>query len=738
MARKANFFQHYHYKQTLEYYQEQDNPKSKNYIKVLIMLLTTIICTVFFSMHIDINTDQSLEYRTVPGYMWTNQKVVAEFTFPVFKNYNDYLIEVNKARDKALPVFFVDKSAEFTCNNHLEAIYKNMILFCSDSLKSPNGILVEPIFNELITLRASNCSAEIQKIYSGIKELMKIVYQNGFINENISSFSQNEISIQTEPNFERIIKKELLTDINNISLVAKRYLANKLNEKSLTVAIEIVKVLNHPKYIFSKDMTERNKEVSAEAVSRYEGIVREGETIIAKGETVTESTLKKLTSYRKSKLLKKDVIYTFWTFIGGFGHSAIIYSVLILYLFFIRKRIFSDNLQVGIISLILILSAFFAWLTITIPTKLPVEYLIIIPSLSMLAAIVFDSRTAFYTTVAMALMASGIRGNDYSTGLILLFTGTIAAYTVRDIQNRTQMFQSILFILISFIIGIASINLERAADLMPMLNQLAMASINSFVSPLITFGLLILIEKYTRITTDFRLQEFDKLNHPLLVKLNEIAPGTYQHVLSMASLAERCASAINANPLLAKVGAYFHDIGKLVMPELFIENQLDNQNKHDSMLPKSSAEAIKQHVIEGIKLGHEYNLPQRIIDFIPTHHGTTLIKHFYATALEQAEDKSTVNEQDYRYPGPKPFSKETAIVMICDFSEALSRLEISSKDELDKIISSNIKERMLDGQFDDSNITFSELQTIKDVCVKSLLGSSHQRIKYKEIPAEKK
>ena len=738
MARKAKFFQHYHYHQTLEYYQEQDTPKNRWYMKVLIFLTTALICTFFFSVHMDITTDQSLEYRTVPGYMWTSQKVVAEETFPVFKNYNDYLAEVNKAKDKALPVFFVDRTAELTCNNHLEAIYKNIKLFCSDSLKSPNGILVEPIYNELTALPKPSCEAFLNKIYFNLKDFIKFLYDRGFINESVTSFNQSEISVQSEPNLEKIVKKYYLIDLGTIEESAKKFFKKRLDENLLSLTVEIVKALNHPNFIYSNELTDKNKELAAQSVARYEGVVRDGETIIAKGEMVSETTLKKLTSYRKSRLLKKDTIYTFWSFIGGFGHSSIIYSILILYLFFIRKRIFSDNLQVLILSFLLILSAFFAWLTITIPTSLPIEYMIFIPSLSMLAAIVFDSRTAFYTTVAMALMTSGIRGNDYSTGLILLFTGTIAAYTVRDIQNKTQMFQSILFILIGFIIGIGAISLERSADIIPTLNQLFMASINSVVSPLITFGMLILLEKNTRISTDFSLQEFDKVNHPLLIKLNEIAPGTYQHTLAMSTLAERCASSINANPLLAKVGALYHDIGKLIKPEFFAENQINNENLHDTLTPKLSADAIRQHVIEGIKLGHEYKLPQRIIDFIPTHHGTTLIKHFYATALEQAAEKSTVNDEDFRYPGPKPFSKETAIVMICDFSEALSRLDISNKEEFEKIIANNIRERLLDGQFDEANINLSELQKIKETCVRSLMGTTHQRIKYKEIPPESK
>ena len=296
------------------------------------------------------------------------------------------------------------------------------------------------------------------------------------------------------------------------------------------------------------------------------------------------------------------------------------------------------------------------------------------------------------------------------------------------------MFQSILYVFAGFVISLFAIGLERSSDFSAILNKIIMALINSAFSPIITFAMLFILERITNITTDLRLQEFNNLNHPLLVKLNDIAPGTYQHTQSLAFLAERCASAINANPLLTRVGAYFHDIGKIIKPEYFAENQMDIQSKHDLLSPKKSAEAIRNHVHEGIRLAKEYNLPQRIIDFIPMHHGTTLIKHFYAKALEEAGDK-LIKEEDFRYPGPKPSTKEAAIVMICDSVEAVSRV-IGLKDfeELEKAIDKIIKEKFLDGQFDECNISLKELRVIEDTCAKNLIGSSHQRIQYKELP----
>jgi putative nucleotidyltransferase with HDIG domain len=203
----------------------------------------------------------------------------------------------------------------------------------------------------------------------------------------------------------------------------------------------------------------------------------------------------------------------------------------------------------------------------------------------------------------------------------------------------------------------------------------------------------------------------------------------------MSLLAEKCASAIHANQLLSRVGAYFHDIGKIAKPEYFVENQLDIDNKHDLLSPRKSAETIRNHVLDGIKLAREYHLPQRIADFIPQHHGTFLIKHFYAKALEES-DGAPVHEQDFRYPGPKPQTKEAAIVMICDSAEALSRIANKDREEFEKSIDKTIKDRLLDGQFDECPLTMNDLQVIKETCLRNLLGMAHQRVEYKEIPTK--
>lgn len=431
--------------------------------------------------------------------------------------------------------------------------------------------------------------------------------------------------------------------------------------------------------------------------------------------------------------MKNEFGYTIAMFIGSFGHASLILSLLIIYLFFIRKRIFYDNSQVAILCSIIALVSVFGWLSLEIPSKLPVEYFILLPGLSMLAAIVFDSRTAFYVTVTMSLMIAGIRGNDYDMAISMLFAGTLAAYTVRDIQSRTQMFKSVFFIFIGFAIPIIFLSLESGSAIMPTVYKMVAALLNSSFSPIFTFGLLFLLERATGIVTDLRLVEYDNLKHPLIQKLSENAPGTYQHSISLASLAQKCAYAINANDLFVKVGAYFHDIGKLSKPEYYAENQTEIESKHDLISPKKSAEVIRNHVSEGIRLAKEYRVPQRIIDFIPMHHGTSLIKHFYNLALEEAGDKE-VNEEDFRYPGPKPKTKESAILMICDAAEAMSRITGTDREQLEKAIERHIKDKILDGQFDECFLSMREINKIEETCVKYLAGISHQRVKYKEMP----
>ncbi|MCX6140290.1 MAG: HDIG domain-containing protein, partial [Candidatus Kapabacteria bacterium] len=309
------------------------------------------------------------------------------------------------------------------------------------------------------------------------------------------------------------------------------------------------------------------------------------------------------------------------------------------------------------------------------------------------------------------------------------------AYSATNLQSRTQVFTSILSILIGLFVITFSIELERATPIIPLLLKLGASAVNAVASPLLAFAVILIMERTLNLATDLRLEEFADINHPLLKKLNETAPGTYQHTMAVVRLSESAASAIGANALLARVGALYHDVGKLEKSEYFIENQIDIDNKHDRLSPKKSASIIRQHVQDGVELAREYKLPDRIWKFIPMHHGTILIRHFYAKAIDDANEKDLlVDEQDFRYPGPKPDSKETAIVMLADAVEALSRLlDTTQRDVIERAVNQIILDRTSDGQLSDSPLTLSDLDLIKESFTKSLLGSSHQRVRYKDV-----
>jgi len=272
--------------------------------------------------------------------------------------------------------------------------------------------------------------------------------------------------------------------------------------------------------------------------------------------------------------------------------------------------------------------------------------------------------------------------------------------------------------------------LERFAPIDTILVEFAFAGTNALISPVLTYGLLIFFERLFKITTDLTLLELSNFDRPLLKELARKATGTFNHSMTMGTLAESAAEKIGANSLLARVGAYYHDIGKTLTPQNFVENQLNNQNIHENLTPEESVALIVRHVNEGIELAREHNIPKEIIDFIPMHHGTTVMSFFYEKAKQlYGGEKVDINE--YKYPGPKPNTKETTIIMLADGCESAVRsIEEPDPTKVENVIDQIIHARIEDGQLDDSPITFSDISKIKEAFISILLGQHHRRIRY--------
>jgi len=375
-----------------------------------------------------------------------------------------------------------------------------------------------------------------------------------------------------------------------------------------------------------------------------------------------------------------------------------------------------------------------AYLTLAMPLPEHMKFLILVPIASMLLAVIFDSRVSFYSTVSIAFLVGALRGNDYSIILASILAGSLALYTVRDIKNRTQIFRSLAFIFLGYVFAITFDGLQRAMPVSYVANEALYAFMNAVLSPILTFGLLIFFEKFFGISTDLTLLELSDFNHPLLRDLSSRAPGTFHHSIVMGTLAEAAAVSIGANAILARVGAYYHDIGKSLEPECFVENQMGSQNIHDKLTPKESARRILEHVAKGIELAKEYNIPSRVIDFIPAHHGTTLVAYFYQKEKE-GHPSEDVSKVDFQYPGPKPYNKETAIVMLADTIEATARtINEPTVEKIEKLIDSIVSKRLADGELDNCDLTFRELAMVKKSFLNILIGIHHSRITY---PSEK-
>jgi cyclic-di-AMP phosphodiesterase PgpH len=641
---------------------------------------------------------------TLLGTIWTEETVVAEYPFPVRKA-EDILARERDSARAATPVVLQIRG-DVTAEQAIGAL--------RDSLAT--------IGDRVLT----------STLASVAPSLIAEVYASGCINVDAATLG-TIVSIRNGGTSERLVSTSNLVD--------PRRLADRIGARMASAppvirarATEVLRGVCRPNLVRNEQLTQRAREDAAASVPRTVEVVRKGDVIVRKTQRIDGRILDKLAAYRDAQYVRSDVTLSWIVVLGSFLHATAVIGILVIYLLYLRRHSFERNAQLASLLSLPVLAAAMGWATVRIPTDLPLEYIILVPVLSMLISVLYEARTAFISTLVMSLTVAGVRGHDHAVGLVLLIAGMLGAYSTNNIQSRTQIFRSILFIFIGMTVSILGVDLERATPPDTMLPRLVLGTVNAVLSPLITFGVIIAMERFLNVATDLRVDEFDNTNHPLLKQLNERAPGTYQHTMAVARLAEAAAAEIGANALLAKVGALYHDIGKLEKSEYFVENQIDIDNKHDKLPPKRSAAIIRQHVQDGIELAKEYDLPERIWKFIPMHHGTILIKHFYNKALEESLLKDAViDEVDYRYPGPKPDSKETAIVMLADAAEALSRLvDTSQREDIDRAVEKIIVDRFLDGQLDDSPLTITDLSDIRESFVKNLLASTHQRVRYKE------
>ena len=402
------------------------------------------------------------------------------------------------------------------------------------------------------------------------------------------------------------------------------------------------------------------------------------------------------------------------------------------------KRILRSNALIRILLAALLLILFTTLARVFVLLSLP-PYLIPLAGLSILGTILLGPRLMFLMVVITSVNVGILAGNDFFLTATLLLVSGFSIYTVLRVGPRLELLRAGLVIaLVSGIVTFA-VALIGGGNLEAAVGRGGLGLVNGLLSLMLAMVLLPLLENAFNILTPMKLLELSDPGNPLLQKLLRGAPGTFSHSMQVGNLAENAAERIGANPLLARVGAYYHDIGKLEHPNYFIENQISRMNPHATLAPALSARIVKRHVKDGVEIGREWNLPTEVIDMIAEHHGTTRIEYFYRKALEEAVANGTkVNESDFRYPGPRPKSKEAGILMLADSIEAtVKSLEKPTPKRIEDIVAGSIRHKLEDGQFDQCELTMSEIHETGEAIREALIGFIGPRIEYPEDPPTK-
>jgi cyclic-di-AMP phosphodiesterase PgpH len=699
-------------------------------------------------------------FKHPEGTVWDEEDLIARFPFPIYRN-STMIEEEQKAAAHDTPMSF-DRDEQFahrSATDTLRLVTQRLIVMIDPMLAGAAARESDPFIGQtadeltqadeharapmripreawiwLVNLRAREFAGNPQRdsLRTFIKiaeDIIDAVYQKGLLDKEKRLIHQSRLAVRIGQ-LEELVPTDGLLDTPGLpSFIRKWTAAYGLHEPVQELCALLLPPLCHPSVFYNPERTQTAIRAAVERVPRSLGVVKENERIVARHERITPAVKAKLDSYARASREREGDSNATLAMLGSAGHTIVILSFLLIYLYLFRKQIFFSNTRLLLLMLILGIEAVMAYVSTIVSIGGPVQFLIIVPAAAMMYTIIFDTRVAFYGTVTTSFLIGALRGNDYTIVLASILAGILAVYTVRDIKNRTQIFRSLAFILLGYAFVITADGLQRALPLSTMGMEYLFAFVNALLSPVVTFGLLIFFERGFGISTDLTLLELSDFNHPLLRELSSRAPGTFHHSINMGSLAEAAAAAIGANAILARVGAYYHDIGKISDPEYFVENQAGASNVHESLEPEESARRIIGHVAEGIRLAEEYRLPRRVIDFIPAHHGTTLVHFFYEKQRISMGDAAEA--EPFRYRGPSPDTKETAIVMLADTIEASARtLEDPTVEKIETLIDTVVSQRMQQGQFAQCDLTFRDLSTIKKSFLGILTGIHHSRIKY--------
>ncbi|WP_081659293.1 HD family phosphohydrolase [Pedobacter glucosidilyticus] len=651
------------------------------------------------------------KYEFEKGVVWMHDDLISPYNFAIRKTTQEIKSDKDNILKSILPVYRLDDKVLEVQLNEYQADFE---------AKWRSAGLPDDDYKE--------------RTFEFGFELLKNIYQKGIIGLNKSYQKEKDNANYLIMLLKNNVKTEvstatLLTTTSAFSLASERVVENK--KVRTDILVNILKDRITPNILLDERFTESLQKQAIENVSSTRGMVQKGEVIIENGSTINDEAYQKLESlrlaYEENARVTGDRNLVL---LGQFLLVALIVSLLMVFLYLFRKDIFQDNRQISLI--LLVVTGMLLFLSWSIRMKLPSLYYIPYCIVPIIIRILFDTRLAMNIHLLVVLIASFFVPNSFEFAFLQISAGMVSIYSIKNLVRREQFLISALLILLTYFISYLGISLIREGALASVEWLKFLPFIFSVLLSLLAYPLIYLFEKMFGITSDITLMELTNTNSTLLRELAYKVPGTFQHSLQVANLAESAIFKIGGNALLVRAGALYHDIGKMENPQFFIENQNKGLNPHDKLPYEESAQIIIRHVVNGVELARRHNLPEVIIDFIRTHHGNTRVDYFYQSFLKNFPEK-IVDENTFRYPGPIPFSKETAVLMLADSVEAASR----SLKEPDAESINNLVERIIDykleqNQLNDSNITLKEIETIKLIFKTMLMGIYHVRIDYRQ------
>ncbi len=632
-----------------------------------------------------------------------------------------------QAAAKVQKVYQEDTYALSSAENDIEIFYSNLqnILFAEEDTENNSQKKAS-----LVTLLQSTSTrySELALENTALAAYLLNVNQEDLVQMKEASLSVVQ-SLMNKP-----VTDETLTNLNEEALGKINILPYSQEAREVIKLVSINSL--RPNLIYNEEKTNLAIQEAMDAVAPVQKTIKAGEIIVREGNRVTEEQI----SILEQLGIQRTDNYTL-TLIGT---ALFVLLTFWLVIEFVRKyypEIYQNDMLLLLLGLIFVLIiSITRFLTIIKIGDQPglgnlMGYLAPVAAGSMLIAILLDDRLAYFVTLIMALYVGLLtEGNQLFYAITAFVGGTVGIFQVYRVNQTSDLARSGLFIALADIAAIVTLLfIGDELNLSNLAVGAAIGAVNGILSAVLMIGVLPYLEAAFSITSMSKLLELSNPNNPLLKRLLLQAPGTYHHSLMVGNLAEASAESIGANPLLVRVGALYHDIGKIKRPEYFVENQRGFDNPHEKIAPALSTLIITSHVKEGVEMAREAHLPDIIIDFIEQHHGTSLAKYFYSRALEEDRD-GNVNEDNFRYEGPRPKSKETALVMLADSVEAAVRsLESPSPEKIRDMVRMLIKDKLNDGQLEMCDLTFKDLDIISKSFNKVLEGIYHKRIEYPEV-----